>query len=93
MFDIQNDKQTVSLIGRFDASQIEKAYSILDNLNKDCIIDFKDLQYISSAGLGALIHTYNRLHNSGASIRLINMSSHIKEVFKISALDKVFNIE
>ncbi|HCY75797.1 MAG TPA: hypothetical protein DHV28_07730 [Ignavibacteriales bacterium] len=94
MFDIniQNGKE-VFLIGRFDASRLEKAYSILDGINEDCVVNFKDLQYISSAGLGALIKTYSRLKNSGHSIKLINMNKHIYEVFKISALDKVFLID
>jgi anti-anti-sigma factor len=94
MFDIkvQNGKE-VLLSGRFDASQIEKAYKTLDTIKEDCIVDFKELQYISSAGLGALIKTYSRLKNSGHSIKLINMNKHIYEVFKISALDKVFLID
>lgn len=94
MFDIKivNGKE-VFLIGRFDASQMEKAYKILDAIKEDCIVDFKELQYISSAGLGTLIKTYSRLKNTGHSIKLINMNKHIYEVFKISALDKVFFID
>lgn len=94
MFDIniQNGKE-VFLIGRFDASQLERAYSILDGINEDCVVNFKDLQYISSAGLGALIKTYSRLKKTNNTIKLVNMNKHIQEVFKISALDKVFLLD
>jgi anti-sigma B factor antagonist len=94
MFDIkiQNGKE-VFLSGRFDASQIEKANNVLNNVNENCIIDFKALDYISSAGIGILIKTYSRLKEAGYSLRLVNMSKHVKEVFKYSALDKVFSIE
>jgi anti-sigma B factor antagonist len=89
---IQNEKE-ILLTGRFDASQTDKAYTVLNSLSGDSTVDFKGLEYISSAGLGALIHTYTRLKDSGKSIKLVNMNNHIKEVFRISALDKVFMIE
>lgn len=89
---IQNGKD-IFLSGRFDASQIEKAYDILNQVNENCIIDFKELDYISSAGLGTLIKTYSRLKEEGYSLKLVNMSKHVKEVFKFSALDRVFSIE
>jgi anti-sigma B factor antagonist len=94
MFDIkiQNGKE-VYLIGRFDASHTEKAYNVLNPVNENCILDFKELDYISSAGLGVLIKTYSRLKESGNSLKLTNMNQHIKEVFKYAGLDKVFLIE
>ena len=94
MFDakIQNDNE-VLLLGRFDASQQDKVDSILNQIHNDCIINFKDLQYISSAGLGSLLKAHVRLKGSNYSIKLINMNSHIREVFKYSGLDKVFIIE
>jgi len=94
MFDIklQNGNEII-LAGRFDASQTEKAYTVLNSINENCVVDFNGLDYISSAGLGVLIKTYSRLKESDRSIKLVNMSKHIKEVFKYSALDKVFLIE
>lgn len=94
MFDVklQNDDE-VLLSGRFDASQQEKVDNILNQINKNCTVNFKDLQYISSAGLGSLLKAHVRLTGLGFSIKLINMNSHIREVFKYSGLDKVFIIE
>jgi anti-sigma B factor antagonist len=94
MFDVklQNDDE-VLLSGRFDASQQEKVDNILNQINKNCTVNFEDLQYISSAGLGSLLKAHVRLTDLGFSIKLINMNSHIREVFKYSGLDKVFKIE
>ena len=91
MFDvkIQNGNQ-VSLIGRFDASQAEKVGNILGSITDNCVIDFKDLEYISSAGLGLLIKTYTKLKVIGKSINLINLNKHVLEVFRYAGLDKVF---
>ena len=94
MFDIkiQNGKE-VFLSGRFDASQTDKVGTVLGSITENCKIDFNELEYISSAGLGELIKTYSRLKGLGKSIELINMNKHIKEVFKYSGLDKVFLLE
>jgi anti-anti-sigma factor len=94
MFDIriQNGKE-VFLNGRFDASQKDKADNVLGSINENCIINFKDLEYISSAGLGELIKTYTRLKALGKSIELTNMNKHISEVFRYAGLDKVFTLE
>lgn len=94
MFDVklQNDDE-VLLSGRFDASQQDKVDNILNQINNNCTVNFKDLQYISSAGLGSLLKAHVRLTGLGFSIKLINMNSHIREVFKYSGLDKVFIIE
>lgn len=93
MFDIKaiNGKD-IALFGRFDASQIEKAAETLNSITENCVVDFKELEYISSAGLGILIKTYTRLKSEGKSIDLINMNKHITEVFKYAGLDKVFII-
>ena len=94
MFDVKiiNSNQ-VFISGRLNASVTSKLVEALETIKDNCIIDFKGLEYISSAGLGELIQTYSRLKDSGKSLKLINMNSHIREVFKICGLDKVFTIE
>ncbi|MEO8398976.1 MAG: STAS domain-containing protein [Ignavibacteriaceae bacterium] len=94
MFDItiQNGNQ-VFLTGRFDAAQIEKADKVLDAIDSNCVIDFKEIVYISSAGLGSLLKVYARINPKGNTIKLINMNNHVREVFQYSGLHKVFIIE
>jgi anti-anti-sigma factor len=95
MFDIQIDEGNGNIIlsGRLDASQVTRARSVLDTITKSCTIDFKDLDYISSAGLGVLLRTLKRLNESGGSLVLINMNKHIRDVFRYAGFDKIFKIE
>jgi len=94
MFDIRiNDQGDVILSGRLDAAQTEKASEILNTLTKSVSVDFKDLQYISSAGLGVLLATQKRLGQAGGRLKLINMNSHIKDVFHFARFDMIFEIE
>ena len=94
MFEIKiKEGREVFLTGRLNAAHISKLKDAFDSINENCIVDFSELNYISSAGLGELIQTYSRLEKSGKSIKLISMNDHIREVFKYCGLDKVFTIE
>lgn len=83
----------IELQGRFDASQREKAREVLSRLNKSCVIDFERLDYISSAGLGVLLEAQTRLQKSGHKLKLINLSHHVREIFRIIHFDRIFEIE
>jgi anti-sigma B factor antagonist len=87
------ENSEIRLAGRFDASQVEHAKSILGSISKSSVVDFKDLEYISSAGLGVLLMTQKRLAESGQSLKLTNMSKHIKDVFQFAGFDSIFQIE
>jgi anti-sigma B factor antagonist len=94
MFSIARDQQgNVILSGRLDAAQVEKAKEILGILSESAIVDFAGLDYISSAGLGILLATQQRLKKEGKSIKLINMNSMIRDVFRIARFDLIFEIE
>ena len=94
MFDIKDDGSArYELIGRFDASHADRVREVLDRVNGSCIIDFAGLDYISSAGLGVLLRVQKRLMATGDAIKLINLNSHIREIFHIAGFDSVFDIE
>jgi len=55
--------------------------------------DFAGLEYISSAGLGVLLRRHKRLVASGGRLRLINVNSHIYDIFRFSGFDQVFDVQ
>jgi anti-sigma B factor antagonist len=94
MFDIEiNEKGDVILSGRFDASQVEKAKPVFNDINASKTVDFSNLDYISSAGLSILLTTQKRLKDNGYQLILKNMNKHIREVFQYAGFDMVFQIE
>lgn len=82
----------VDLIGRFDASQVDKAKEAFGAITESTVINFQDLDYISSAGLGVLLATQKRLSESGEALKLTNMSKHIRDVFRYAGFDTIFDI-
>ena len=93
MFNVTlESKNEINIAGRFDASQVDKVRGVLDRVTDDCTVNFQNLEYISSAGLGSLLNLYNRLQGAGHSVKLKNLNKHVRGVFKNSKLDSVFTI-
>ncbi len=94
MLDIEFDNNGAVLMqGRLDAAQAERAQEFLDRLEGGCVLDLRQLEYISSAGLGVLLKTHKRLISSSGGLRLINVNPHIHDIFRYSGFDKLFHIE
>ena len=94
MFEIgYGDDGTIVFSGRLDAAQSAKAQAFLDAANAMHTFDFGKLEYISSAGLGVLLKAHKRLMATGGRLRLINVNSHIHDIFRYSGFDQVFEVE
>jgi anti-anti-sigma factor len=88
----QVGKNELKFIGRFDASQHSKAADELLNQTETVIIDMQELVYISSMGLSVLVNTYKRLNENGHTLKLKNLNSHVRDVFKYTRLDQIFEM-
>ena len=89
---IRNAPDSVVLKGRLDAVQADKAFAEFDALEGTCTVYFDDLEYISSAGLSVLLHTQQRLSQSGGSIKLAGLNANVKQVFVYAGFDTIFEI-
>ncbi len=56
------------------------------------LIDFSNVEHLSSAALGTLITVRNRINERGGQLRLSNIGAQIYEVFIITKLNKIFEI-
>jgi len=82
----------IILSGRLDSLHSEKAMNIFEQVQETVTVDFENLEYISSAGLGVLIATQKRLENSGHQLKLKNLNKHIREIFGYAGFDMIFEI-
>ncbi len=62
--------------------------------NKDgkLIVNFRNVQFMSSSLLGLLVKVHKRVCEQGGHLQLINIDSNIHKVFEITRLAKVFDI-
>ena len=60
---------------------------------KKIIVNCENLSYIDSTGLGAFISIYKHIKEKGEKLVITSLKPHIKKIFLITDLDKVFEIE
>ena len=56
------------------------------------VIDFTNVQFLSSSVLGLLIRISKKIYEQSGQLRLCNINPKIFGIFKITRLDKVFDI-
>jgi len=56
------------------------------------VISFLGVRYLTSLVLGKLIQVHKRLAESGGEMRLADIHPQIQEVFRITHLDRLFEI-
>ncbi len=60
--------------------------------NPKLLINFHDVEHLSSAALGALISINKKVKAKGGQLRLSNINPQIYEVFVITKLNRLFQI-
>lgn len=94
---IYNDKElTIKVDNQIDtvtAPDFEN--EINDEMGKfdSLILDFENLEYISSAGLRVLIMTQKKLQPQSIPFTIINAPDMIKDIIKVSGLDNILNVQ
>lgn len=71
----------------------ESIMSVLkQNSGANMILDFCNVQFLSSAVLGLLIRISKKIYEDQGQLKLCNINPKIHEVFKITRLTKIFDI-
>jgi anti-sigma B factor antagonist len=92
----RNAKDTViELVGRLDtttAPTLDKTINEdLGNTN-NLVLDLKQLEYISSAGLRVLLSAQKKFQKIGA-MKVINVCEEVMEVFEMTGFADILTIE
>lgn len=88
----ENNGKRVSIAGSLDSNTAQQLQQSVDAEIGDSvatvIFDFKELDFLSSAGLRVIFKTKKTMDNSGGKFLLVNLQPQIKKVFEIiKALD------
>jgi len=85
----------IALVGRLDtttAPQLENEMKLsLDGVT-DLVLDFADLEYISSAGLRVLLAAQKVMNKQGTMV-IRHANEDIKEVFDITGFADILTVE
>ena len=81
------DEQNIQVIG-------EQLFSLVDEAGRrKILLNFGNVEYLASAALGKLITLNKKLQAAGGRLVLCNIDPQIYEVFEITKLNKLFNIQ
>ena len=87
----------VELSGEIHASVYEEFDSVIFNSYNadkcDVVLDCKNLAFIDSTILGAIVRVFKQLKSDGKKLTVKNLSPRIRKLFEICALDKLLELE
>jgi anti-sigma B factor antagonist len=94
--EIKDNIVVVRIKGDFTEFLVEKLRNEMENFikqdTKNYILDFSEVSYINSSGLGFLAGYLKKVRKIKGDIKLIKVHNFIKNVLEISKLSHVFDI-
>ena len=77
-------------LGEGDVLLKDKLYSLLNQGRKDVLLNLENVQYVDSAGLGAIVAAYTTMTRDGGSLKLANITKKMQDLLSITKLLTVF---
>lgn len=92
----RSDVTLIAFAGKLDSHTSPLAQQALDGIlaggGRKIVVDFTELEYISSAGLRVLLGTAKRLSGAGSALRLFGLNETVREVFEISGFATILAV-
>lgn len=92
----ENGRIVLELQGRLDSNTskaVEDRLAVMmDGGVNALLLDFTQLEYISSAGLRVLLVVAKRMKVAGGRLAICALRPEVREVFEISGFSKIFSI-
>ena len=85
----------IAISGRVDTTTAPALENELKDSYDSCealVLDFKDVEYISSAGLRVLLSAQKVMGKKGG-MKLVNVSQDIMEIFEVTGFTDILTIE
>jgi anti-sigma B factor antagonist len=60
---------------------------------KKIVLNLAEVNYIDSSGLGELVSAYTAVKNAGGELKLLNLTSKVRDLLVITKLVTVFDVK
>ena len=71
----------------------EEVHKLLADGQKKIVLNLADVNYIDSSGLGELVSAYTAVKNAGGELKLLNLTSKVRDLLVITKLVTVFDVK
>jgi anti-sigma B factor antagonist len=68
----------------------EAVRRLMEQDKKLVLLNFADVNYVDSSGIGELVSAYTTLSNQGGKLKLLNLPKRIRDLLRITKLLTVF---
>ena len=68
----------------------DKVNSLVNQGQRKILLNFADVPYVDSAGLGEVVRTYTTVSRQGGTLKLLNLTKRITDLLAITKLLTVF---
>lgn len=86
----------ITVVGSVDLATAPKMRDRISDVVGDghlhLVVDLSETEFLDSTGLGALVGALKRLRLKDGEIRVVCTPGHIRRVFEITHLDRVFSL-
>jgi anti-sigma B factor antagonist len=65
--------------------------TLREDTSRSLVIDFTNVPYIDSTGIGVLVGAYVTRQNSGRALALVGVIERIHDALKVTGVEKFFN--
>ncbi|MDR1818994.1 MAG: STAS domain-containing protein [Methanobrevibacter sp.] len=90
------NKMTIEVFGRLDIDSSheleEEIMEVVPEIS-ELILDFKDLEYISSSGLRVILTVQKLMESKKGKLIIKNINSFVIDIFKTTNIIKLLNIQ
>ena len=89
--------QIIAFEGNLDTNTSPEAESKINELidagKQKLLVNFEQLNFISSSGLRVLLATVKKLNASGGDLRICSLNATVQEVFDISGFVTILSVK
>ncbi len=82
--------------GILDRTQVHQFRQEIDRIVENgaeiVLVDFTDVTFMDSSGLGALAQSLKSVRAAGAELYVCSLNDQIKMLFELTSMDRVFSI-
>jgi anti-sigma B factor antagonist len=79
-------------LGEGSAAIREVVRDLLAKGRKKIVLDLADVDYIDSAGLGALVSAFTSVRNEGGDLKLVYLTQKVQDLLQMTKLYTVFDV-
>ncbi|MDE6951524.1 MAG: STAS domain-containing protein [Lachnospiraceae bacterium] len=90
------EKLILKVKGRLDsvtAPQMEEVVSRILESTEELVVDFAELEYISSAGLRVLLNVHKKMEMKEGRMAVTGAGQEVREVFVITGFSEILHME